>query len=277
MGSQTSKEEDNEMTTKTTSTSYGSSSSSCDADELKTNEYWFPNRFSFLTPKVIDLRRTVCFPYPEPKDQGPDGSCVAYAMSTALMCLQRNLKIPYNEYYLFDENEFFQRSRDQLNVTRPVSKGLTFSEAVQGLCQQSVSKQNKKVVEWKRIGISVDNFCAALANGYPIVFGIQVNSALREWQHNRNKIVDTDYVIPSEVIQSYQKQKTSTAAIGTDSTNTTFHCILLIGYDKQYQVFIARNSWGMKWGHFGHFFVPFRLVRDDESFALDAMICVKDS
>lgn len=247
----------NAATTTTTTT--------CDANELKTSEYWFPNRLSFLTPKVVDLRRTVCFPYPEPKDQGPDGSCVAYAMSTAVMCLQRKERIPYNDYYLFDENEFFLNSRDHLNVTRPISKGLTFSEAVQGLCEQQQNGKHK--VNWKRIGISVDNFCAALAAGNPIVFGIQVNSELREWQHNRKETVQSDFVVPYNVIMSYEKMKTAKSKNGI-----TFHCILLVGYDKAFQVFIARNSWGNKWGHHGHFYVPFQLIRDDDGFALDAMI-----
>src|SRR5690606_23449438 len=111
--------------------------------------------------------------------------------STALLCLQRKEKIPYDDYLLFNEDELFNTSRDQLGVTRPLSKGLTFSEAVQGLCQQSADKK----VKWKRIGISVDNFCAALSVGHPIVLGIQVNPELRTWQHDRSMVTRSEYTV----------------------------------------------------------------------------------
>jgi C1A family cysteine protease len=38
------------------------------------------------------------------------------------------------------------------------------------------------------------------------------------------------------------------------------HAVLLVGYDKNKKVFIARNSWGTSWGIKGYFYMPFNVI-----------------
>lgn len=334
---------------------------------LTFDEYWFKqqqqqhigssNRNSGLRtivepPTRVDLRRTVCFPYPETKDQGPDGSCVAYAMSTALYCAQNKAldgladdlnrsnqfyadesslpkppssyqhqnrqypSIDYNSLILFDENQLFDQIRESQNIPRPVSKGLTFSEAVKGVCEQAIEPQQQQKqssnriydyltdkqrinsyddqinnsvrqtyaessaaaasIRWKRIGISVENFRYAMANGYAIVLGISVSPRMRAWQHNRSVLEQTNFLLPISTAVSVNNENGGSS--DPPSTNG-FHCVLLVGYDDEFRggVFIVRNSWGQQWGYNGHFLIPYALIEYSGKikkyvFALDAMI-----
>jgi C1A family cysteine protease len=40
------------------------------------------------------------------------------------------------------------------------------------------------------------------------------------------------------------------------------HAVLLVGYDKTRQVYIARNSWGSGWGDKGYFYMPFSVIQN---------------
>jgi C1A family cysteine protease len=40
------------------------------------------------------------------------------------------------------------------------------------------------------------------------------------------------------------------------------HAVMLVGYNKNKNVFIARNSWGKVWGDKGYFYMPFDVVRN---------------
>ena len=40
------------------------------------------------------------------------------------------------------------------------------------------------------------------------------------------------------------------------------HCVLLVGYDKTKNIFIARNSWGTNWGDHGYFYMPFQVIQN---------------
>lgn len=244
-------------------------------------------------PPFIDLRVTSCFPYPEVKDQGNEGSCVAFSMNTALICEQRpTLSSNYENYLLFDENYLFQDIREKQNVTRPESNGLTFSEVAQGICQYQVenssSSKNSSIfgstnVEmpgyWRRVGISVQNFRSLLNQNHPIVLGISVSPQMRKWQQSSYRMKQNDFVLPQSVVSTYSLQAGNVAAIKQKisqiiNKENGFHCILLIGYDDSIStndhfnikekhspgVFIARNSWGSSWGHSGHFYIPYEVI-----------------
>lgn len=40
------------------------------------------------------------------------------------------------------------------------------------------------------------------------------------------------------------------------------HAVLLVGYDKVRQRYIARNSWGSGWGDKGYFYMPFEVIQN---------------
>ena len=41
------------------------------------------------------------------------------------------------------------------------------------------------------------------------------------------------------------------------------HAVLLVGYDKDTEVYIARNSWGPNWGDSGYFYMPFQVIQNN--------------
>ena len=38
------------------------------------------------------------------------------------------------------------------------------------------------------------------------------------------------------------------------------HAVLLVGYDKNRECYIVRNSWGKNWGDSGYFYMPFKVI-----------------
>jgi C1A family cysteine protease len=40
------------------------------------------------------------------------------------------------------------------------------------------------------------------------------------------------------------------------------HAVLLVGYNKNNNTFIARNSWGKYWGDRGYFYMPFQVIQN---------------
>jgi C1A family cysteine protease len=42
------------------------------------------------------------------------------------------------------------------------------------------------------------------------------------------------------------------------------HAVCLVGYDDRRQVFIAKNSWGVRWGDRGYFYMPYRVIQNQQ-------------
>ncbi len=210
-------------------------------------EYWFENEKQI--PTRVDLRRYHCFPYPIPKDQGSEGSCVTHSMTTAFICAQRRANIKVVDSKIPVVRDLFVNARKKSNISRSISKGITFSEAMKPI-------QNEAM--WFRIGRNLENFKNCLASGYPIVMGFAVTKKMREWQDSPSLLRNSEYVLPS---------------ISNGDSIHGYHCVLLIGYDDQFRGgnFIARNSWGKNWGYKGHFFIPYNLM-NDKKIVLDAMV-----
>lgn len=231
-----------------TSTSSSSSSSS------KAEEYWIDE--TALTRKLgsnraldglVDLRQSECFPYPIPQDQGSEGSCVTYALATAYTCAERKQNYRVTNSTYLDSDHMFRAARHASSVTRPVSKGLTFSEAIQSIGGGA---------SWFRLGKSVLNFKRCLALGYPVVVGFGITQRTRAWQNSDKQVRDSHFLLPLP--------RRGEEVVG-------FHCVLFVGYDDLFGggSFIARNSWGEYWGHDGHFYFPYDAF---DPWVLDAMV-----
>jgi len=212
------------------------------------DEHWFKDSSSSL-PKQVDLRFDKCFPYPVPRDQGKEGSCVIHAMTTAYTCAQRKKNISVAESSFLVPDEMFDVAREHSNLQkRPISSGVTFSEAMKPL---------KHTTKWYRIGLSVDNFKKSIHHGFPVVLGFGVTQPMYEWQYDQKQIKKNGYNLPF--------------SSGDESKVNGFHCVLLIGYDDSKGHFIARNSWGKDWGNKGHFYFPYEIAKK-KKIVLDAMV-----
>ena len=210
-------------------------------------EYKFSTTGSL--PKRIDLRRTTCFPYLPPKDQGSEGSCVSHAMSAAVECAQRRHNISALSAWSPKIDQHFQMARNAIpeKKRRPEHEGITFTEAANAFKNDGIKTF--------RLKPTLENFKRCLNSGYPFVFGFTVTKPMRRWQDSQEQQKQTDYVLPDYNVNH--------AVDG-------FHSALAVGYDDCHRggVFIIRNSWGPTWGHDGHFLIKYdtmsdlRVVRD---------------
>jgi len=93
-----------------------------------------------------------------------------------------------------------------------------------------------KIVEYHRI-ISLEQLKAALAEGLPVVIGIEVYESFES-----NTVAKTGIVpLPNTSREKY---------LGG-------HAVLVVGYDDDKKQMIVRNSWGTDWGDKGYFYLPY--------------------
>lgn len=207
------------------------------------------------TPDVIDLR-----PYCSPiEDQGNLGSCTGQAIAGAIELLnKRNAKqndvsrlfIYYYEREMigtihYDSGAYI---RDGIKVTNkkgaPLEKFWPYNIGKFRIRPTSMSIQDaskRKVTLYERIE-NHDGCIDALTNGYPIIIGFYVYSSFESRQVSKFGLMP------------YPNTRRERLLGG--------HAVLLVGYDKKKQVYIARNSWGPTWGDKGYFYMPFQVIQN---------------
>lgn len=202
-------------------------------------------------PASVDLRAK-CSPV---VDQGQLGSCTANAIVSGL-----------REYQLLQKGNFLALSRlflywQERNIEGTVSidSGAEISDGMKtlntiGVCPETdfpydittftnaptdkdiADAKPYLIAEYHRI-TSLDLLKAALAEGLPVVVGINVYDSF-----------ETDAV-------------TSTGIVPMPDTTTENllggHAVLVVGYDDSKRQFIVRNSWGSGWGDQGYFHLPY--------------------
>ena len=111
----------------------------------------------------------------------------------------------------------------------------------------------RKVTRYERI-VDLNGCINALADGYPVIVGFLVYSSFM-----RNAVVRTG-------MMPYPNVRTEPLLGG--------HAVLLVGYDNRTRRFIARNSWGSRWGDRGYFYMPYDVI-DNRAMSDDFWI-IKD-
>lgn len=97
----------------------------------------------------------------------------------------------------------------------------------------------RKVTRYERI-TDLGGCINAIANGYPVTVGFLVYSSFMS-----NTVVRTG-------MMPYPNVRTESLLGG--------HAVLLVGYDNIRRRFIARNSWGVRWGDRGYFYMPYDVI-----------------
>jgi len=82
----------------------------------------------------------------------------------------------------------------------------------------------------------------ALSNGFPVTIGFYVYTSFM------SRTVSTTGMMP------YPNTARERFLGG--------HAVLLVGYDDTTQRFIARNSWGSRWGDSGYFYMPYQVIQN---------------
>ncbi len=203
-------------------------------------------------PKKVDLRPH-CSPV---EDQGKIGSCTANACVGAL------------EYHYIKRDGtapdlsrmFVYYNTRRLKGTIQQDTGAMINEAMAsvmafGACESqhwpydvSLFAQEPpqpayadglkhEAVQYARVG-GAQGAIGALANGMPVVYGTFMPQRCYEEAGRTGRIPATTY-----------DERTGRPGGG--------HCMLIVGYDLDQQIFIVRNSWGTGWGNGGYCDIPF--------------------
>lgn len=224
------------------------------ADKLDNRDYLY-QPLGVDIASSIDLR-PFCSPI---ENQGALGSCTGQAVAGAIELINKRNRKPndvsrlYIYYYErlllgtvnYDSGAYI---RDGIKATNkwgaPVEHLWPYiinrfrsSPTARAIKDGSL----RKVTRYERI-LDFDGCINALANGFPVIIGFMVYSSFNL------PIVYRTGIMPYPNI--YRER-----FLGG-------HAVLLVGYDMNSQRFIARNSWGVNWGHRGYFYMPFDVIKD---------------
>jgi C1A family cysteine protease len=204
---------------------------------------------------VVDLRQYCSLI----ENQGNLGSCTGNAIAGAIELLHKKQKrsldisrlfIYYYERVLigtvnYDSGAYI---RDGIKVC------YKFGAPTENLWPYNISKfrtvppktalidaAKRKVTSYQRAA-DFKAVIDAITSGYPVTIGFSVYSSF-----------DTNAVARTGIMP-YPDIKKERLLGG--------HAVLLVGYNKNNNTFIARNSWGTNWGDRGYFYMPFQVIQN---------------
>ena len=208
-------------------------------------------------PNTVDLRQYCSLI----ENQGNLGSCTGNAIAGAIELLHKRQKrtldisrlfIYYYERVLigtvnYDSGAYI---RDGIKVC------YKYGAPIENLWPYNISKfrtvppkealidaAKRKVTSYQRAA-DFKAVIDAIASGYPVTIGFSVYSSF-----DTNSVARTG-------IMPYPDIKKEKLLGG--------HAVLLVGYNKNNNTFIARNSWGTNWGDRGYFYMPFQVIQNNK-------------
>lgn len=223
-------------------------------DKVDTRDYIYQVS-AVRTPNIVDLR-PFCTSI---EDQGNLGSCTGQAVAGAIELLNKrnNKQTDVSRLYIY----YFERVlmgtvnydsgayiRDGIKATNKY--GAPLERLWPYVINQFRAQPSKPALEdgaKRKVTLyerATDfNACInAIANGYPVIIGYLVYSSF------------LSNVVTKTGMMPYPNTRRESLLGG--------HAVLLVGYDMRRQHFIARNSWGTRWGDKGYFYMPFSVIQD---------------
>ena len=214
-----------------------------------------------VNAKYVDLRNKFSYI----KNQGTQGACLAFALSSILEYLQR-VRIPgkadFSEAFLYYEARKKAGQEDEDN-------GSYFVYAIEclkneGICHENFMPYNEydhttppsekafddalqyRVTTVNTVNQELKDLKSALYNGYPIVISVAMFSSFGNGKNG---------VIPMPSKGDYQNYQYS-------GQSHLFHAMVIVGYDDNRKLFIVRNSWGESFGDNGYCYLPYDYITD---------------
>ena len=213
--------------------------------------YAAPRHVRRALPRAVDLRR-LC---PPVEDQRPLNACSAHAIGAALWFDERRqgeeAPLP-SRLFLY----WVERAKEHtIGTNAPVSLRDGYKAAARnGVCPESLwpwrperyaerppkrcfaEARKRRAVVYHRVPLHLDHLSGCLAEGFPFTVGISVHASF----------------------EGRGVRGTGRVPLPARGERTLGgHAVLVVGYDGRTRRFLARNSWGRRWGMKGYFTLPF--------------------
>ncbi len=204
------------------------------------------------------------------KDQGQQGSCLAFALTSIFEYTMR-VANHRGEQDLSERFLYYNARRMDSSITDPnQDTGLSFKPAIDTLMQYGIATEDlckyspevhneaptqeayndaKKRLLRKALSVphSVSAIKSALEDGYPVAASFVLSQTFAKIQQGFISLPDE-----SEIA----------AAQESDSN----HAMVIVGFEDRLQCFLVRNSWGTGWGDFGYCYIPYAYVENKNLF-----------
>lgn len=214
-------------------------------------------------PRVASLHEWL----PPVMNQGQLGSCTGHGSTSAMRTMlkkQGQVDVPLSRLMAYYDARRYEGTthQDAGATIRDVIKGVAWlGVAPEALWPYDERKYAVRPpasvyaaalqfeIEYKRVGgpsgtATANNVKAAIAAGYPVVFGFNVYRQFESEACAENGIV---------------------AMPPANSEPIGGHCVFAWGYGQHNGYFSCRNSWGADWGDNGDFYLPEPFVEQEGS------------
>lgn len=213
-------------------------------------------------PPSVDLTAKM----PPVYDQGQLGSCSANGLGCAFEYDQMNNKSASHAKPFMPSRLFLYYNERAMEGTISEDSGAAIEDGVKalqekGICPETMwpydikeftkcppaaayaAAYHNKLLTFKEIQQSVLQIKTALAQGYPIVFGIQVYESF-----------ESDAVATTGMVPMPQPDEQCVGG----------HCIMIVAFNDSTQLFKFRNSWSASWAENGYGYLPYQYVLDPD-------------
>lgn len=206
-------------------------------------------------PNIVDLR-SYCSPI---EDQGNLGSCTGQAIAGAIELLNKRSgkALDVSRLFIYYYERLLEGTVNYDNgayIRDGIKACYTYGAPLESLWPYIITKfrsqpssaaiidaLKRKVTLYQRIADHA-GCLDSIANGYPVVIGFTVYSSFESSTVVRTGVMPYPNTVKERILGG--------------------HAVLLVGYDKTRQVYIARNSWGTSWGDRGYFYMPFQVIQN---------------
>jgi Papain family cysteine protease len=206
-------------------------------------------------PAMVDLTEYGYFP--EPGDQGNQGSCVAWAIAYGLKSYQKNREFRLQNAeanFRFSPAFIFNQVKgDNCNDGSRIVDALNILESQGALTLEDFSYDQHdcakapteaqiqraweyRIAKWMRVNVqSRAEVKAQITRGFPIIIAMNVYKSFMNWTGNG--------------VYKYTPK--------ASDPNVGGHAMLVVGYADQLKAFKVLNSWGSGWGDKGYAWIDY--------------------
>lgn len=214
-----------------------------------------------VIPSYVDLRGS----FSPIKNQGQQGSCLAFTMSAIMEYLHKFQK---NQIYDFSEAFIYYQARKWANQQNQ-DNGSSITFAVYSLKEEGICIES--MMPYSQYDYSTPPSASAFSNAthYRIEnFSFLNTKNLDEFRAALNK--NNPIAVSVCVFSSFGQGKNGLIPLPRKNELNAFysgrshgyHAMVIVGYDDNKEHFIVRNSWGSNFGDNGYCYLPYDYVTD---------------